>query len=492
MRRLLLAGILRRASSSPSSHHHLHLVRALSASSPLPASDADLRKYAGYALLLLGCGAATYYSFPLPPDALHKKAVPFKYAPLPDDLHAVSNWSATHEVHTRVLLQPDSLPALHDALAAAHGECRKLRPLGSGLSPNGLALSRAGMVNLALMDKVLGVDAKKKTVTVQAGIRVAELVDALREHGLTLQNFASIREQQVGGIIQVGAHGTGARLPPIDEQVISMKLVTPAKGTIELSREKDPDLFYLARCGLGGLGVVAEVTLQCVERHQLIEHTFVSNADEVKKNHKKWLSENKHIKYLWIPYTDTVVVVQCNPPSRWRTPKFTSKYGKDEAIQHVRDLYHESLKKYRTKAESNDPEVDQLSFTELRDRLLTLDPLDKDHVIRINKAEAEYWKKSEGYRMGWSDEILGFDCGGQQWVSETCFPAGTLAKPNMKDLDYIEELLQLIEKEDIPAPAPIEQRWTACSRSPMSPASSSQEDDIFSWLDWAIDIQDGR
>jgi hypothetical protein len=44
-------------------------------------------------------------------------------------------------------------------------------------------------------DKVLHVDVKNKTVTVQAGIRVTELVDALREHGLTLQNFASIREQ---------------------------------------------------------------------------------------------------------------------------------------------------------------------------------------------------------------------------------------------------------------------------------------------------------
>jgi L-galactono-1,4-lactone dehydrogenase len=137
---------------------------------------------------------------------------------------------------------------------------------------------------------------------------------------------------------------------------------------------------------------------------------------------------------------------------------------------------------YRTEAESKDPAIDQLSFTELRDQLLALDPLDKDHVIRINKAEAEYWKKSEGYRMGWSDEILGFDCGGQQWVSETCFPTGTLAKPSMKDLDYMEELLQLIEKEDIPAPAPIEQRWTARSRSPMSPASSSEEDEIFSWV----------
>lgn len=86
--------------------------------------------------------------------------------------------------------------------------------------------------------------------------------------------------------LQVGAHGTGARLPPLDEQVISMKLVTPAKGTIEISKENDPELFYLARCGLGGLGVVSEVTLQCVEREELVEHTFVSNMTEIKKNHK--------------------------------------------------------------------------------------------------------------------------------------------------------------------------------------------------------------
>ncbi|RDX84837.1 L-galactono-1,4-lactone dehydrogenase, mitochondrial [Mucuna pruriens] len=51
----------------------------------------------------------------------------------------------------------------------------------------------------------------------------------------------------------------------------------------------------------------------------------------------------------------------------------------------------------------------------------------------------------------------------------------------MKDLEYIEELKQLIEKEEIPAPAPIEQCWTASSRSPLSPASSPSEDDIFSW-----------
>ncbi|KAG9140955.1 hypothetical protein Leryth_010468 [Lithospermum erythrorhizon] len=343
------------------------------------------------------------------------------------------------------------------------------------------------MVNLALMDKVLEVDKGGKRVRVQAGIRVQQLVDGIKEYGLTLQNFASIREQQIGGIIQVGAHGTGARLPPIDEQVVSMKLVTPGKGTIEVSKEKDPELFYLARCGLGGLGVVAEVTLQCVERQELVEHTFISTLQEIKKNHKKFLSENKHVKYLYIPYTDTVVVVTCNPISKWRgPPKFKPKYTKDEAMQDIRDLYIESLKRYsRVQGPSSDgmePGLNELTFTELRDKLLALDPLNKDHVVKVNKAEAEFWKKSEGYRTGWSDEILGFDCGGQQWVSETCFPAGTLSKPNMKDLEYIEDLMQLIEKENIPAPAPIEQRWTASSKSLMSPAYSSSEDDIFSWV----------
>ncbi len=42
------------------------------------------------------------------------------------------------------------------------------------------------------------------------------------------------------------------------------------------------------------------------------------------------------------------------------------------------------------------------------------------------QAEAEYWRRSEGYRVGWSDQLLGFDCGGQQWVLEVAFPTGTL------------------------------------------------------------------
>lgn len=108
-------------------------------------------------------------------------------------------------MQTRTFLQPESLEQLEDMVRKAHESKQKIRPVGSGLSPNGIGLTRAGMVNLALMDKVLEVDKEKKLVRAEAGIRVQQLVDGIKEYGITLQNFASIREQQIGGIVQVGS-----------------------------------------------------------------------------------------------------------------------------------------------------------------------------------------------------------------------------------------------------------------------------------------------
>ncbi len=49
--------------------------------------------------------------------------------------------------------------------------------------------------------------------------------------------------------------------------------------------------------------------------------------------------------------------------------------------------------------------------------------------------------------MGWSDELLGFDCGGQQWVLEMAFPTGSVAEPDGADLGFMQDLLQMIKRE---------------------------------------------
>ena len=171
------------------------LASITSAEPPLPWYG----RYIGYSILLTGSAILTYYYYPHPgrgPRATHRQSPP------PDE-HTISNWSGTHEATTRVYAQPESLAELEELVKLANEKKQRIRPVGSGLSPNGIGLSDEGMVNLALMDRVLSVDEESKRVRVQAGARVAEVVEALRPHGLTLQNYASIREQQIGGFIQV-------------------------------------------------------------------------------------------------------------------------------------------------------------------------------------------------------------------------------------------------------------------------------------------------
>ena len=62
----------------------------------------------------------------------------------------------------------------------------------------------------------------------------------------------------------------------------------------------------------------------------------------------------------------------------------------------------------------------------------------------------------------------------KQWVFEVCFPTGTYEKDNGNDMKLMEHLLEKIESESIPAPAPIEQRWSASSSSTMSPAHGAE------------------
>ena len=195
----------------------------------------------------------------------------------------VENWSSTHSASPIGYFQPETAVGVQRILSLMHEAGGRLRVVGSALSPNGLGLSDEAMLNMSSLASVLSVDAEKLQCTVQAGARVTEVVEALRPHGLTLQNYASIAEQQIGGFLQVGAHGTGAGVPPVDEQVVRLVLHTPALGALELSEEKNPKLFYLAKVGLGWLGVVSEVTIQCVKAHKLVQHTYVETREGIAK-----------------------------------------------------------------------------------------------------------------------------------------------------------------------------------------------------------------
>ena len=123
-----------------------------------------------------------------------------------EDTTTVVNWLGTHAVELApgTYHEPKTVANLVALVNQAYRAGRHIRPVGSALLPNGLTFDHRGMVGLSNLDNVLDIDKENMTVTVEAGARVLQVLDALRPHGLTLPNLVSIAKQQVGGLCQCG------------------------------------------------------------------------------------------------------------------------------------------------------------------------------------------------------------------------------------------------------------------------------------------------
>jgi hypothetical protein len=178
------------------------------------------------------------------------------------------------------------------------------------------------------------------------------------------------------------------------------------------------------------------------------------------------------------------------------------------------DLRDQDQSQDQSQSQDQDQALEKKSFAELRSLLLNhgtatrlsggVDPaeahmLNPAHVARVNAAEAAYWRScstgrdgeggGEPPRVGFSNDILGFDCGSEQLVIEVAFPMGDIrpeaAEPPAKlyrDVEFVLRLLELIEAHGVPAPAPIEQRWTRSSSSLLSPAHAADPGATFCWV----------
>ena len=86
----------------------------------------------------------------------------------------VINWSGTHSVtvKNKNYFEPETVEEVEAIVKKCNETKQTVRPLGTSLSPNGIALNEEGMIIMANIDEVLDIDTKNRTVTVQAGITV--------------------------------------------------------------------------------------------------------------------------------------------------------------------------------------------------------------------------------------------------------------------------------------------------------------------------------
>jgi L-gulonolactone oxidase len=217
------------------------------------------------------------------------------------------NWARDQRCAPAQRLAPRSLQELQQAIADSRERGMRVRVAGSGHSFSDIACTDGVMLSLEHLDRVLEVDSVRRTARVQAGVTIHALSESLLEHGLALENLGDIDVQTIAGAISTATHGTGARLKNIPSQVRAITLVLADGSLLECSAETEPEVFRAARVSLGALGVVAELTLQCVPAFTLRGVDEPAPLEDVLEHFEERVLANEHFEFFVFPHTRTAL-----------------------------------------------------------------------------------------------------------------------------------------------------------------------------------------
>jgi alditol oxidase len=165
------------------------------------------------------------------------------------------NWAGNLDYGATALYRPNTLEQLQELVRAN----RRVKVLGTRHSFNAIADTNGVQISLENLDRVVEIDRRQQTVTVEAGISYGHLCPQLQTQGLALHNLASLPHISIAGACSTATHGSGDRNGNLATAVSALELVASDGQILTLDRG-DPD-FPGAVVNLGGLGVVSKLTL---------------------------------------------------------------------------------------------------------------------------------------------------------------------------------------------------------------------------------------
>ncbi|WP_300402553.1 D-arabinono-1,4-lactone oxidase [uncultured Nocardioides sp.] len=219
------------------------------------------------------------------------------------------NWSGSVRCTPQRLAAPTSTAGVAQVLADAARDGLTVRPVGSGHSFTPLCATDGVQVRLDGMARLLG-HTPDGRVRVQAGMSLRTLNRELDRLGLALPNLGDVDPQTVAGAIGTGTHGTGDRLHGIAKAVVAVQLVTASGDVVEVD-EQHP-WFGAVRVSLGALGIVTEVTLQCVPAFLLHAREEPMPLPEVLERLPELVGGNDHCEFYWFPHTEKALLKRNN------------------------------------------------------------------------------------------------------------------------------------------------------------------------------------
>jgi len=215
------------------------------------------------------------------------------------------NWGRSESAHPQYVATVASVDEVIETLAFARDEGLTVKPIGAGHSFTAIGATNGVQVDLSAIDGVLGVDGNR--VTLGAGTNLYQLPALLQPHGLALANMGDIDRQTISGATSTGTHGTGSAFGGLATQIRAVTLVTAAGEVLKVSETENPDLLPAAVLGLGALGVVVDLTIECVPTFVLHAVERPEPLETVLAEWSERIAKNDHFEFYVWPHTETAL-----------------------------------------------------------------------------------------------------------------------------------------------------------------------------------------
>jgi FAD-linked oxidoreductase len=327
-----------------------------------------------------------------------------------------SNWSGNQVSYPAERARPRNIDALAKMLKESDG---KIRAVGAGHSFSGLVPTNQTLLSMARFRGISDINKETLEVTAGAGTRLAALGDELWDSGLGMINMPDINTQTLAGAIATSTHGTGQRFGSLSSYVTGLTLVTAAGETLKCSATENKDVFDAARCNIGSLGIITDITMQMRDSYYLKERSEMLPIEEAFEKMEKLRSEKRHFEAYGLPHANHVLLIEFDEVTKEESD---AKQGQAES--------GDAYKTFRTLADV----IDMMPF--LRGAVMSIAP----RTVEVEE------------RYGQWNHIFGN-------VRDMRFNEMEYTVPAEDGLACFREVLNTIKEKDIDIIFPIEYRY---------------------------------
>lgn len=245
----------------------------------------------------------------------------------------MKNWSGYIQWNPKQTFYPKSEEEISDIVKTAIQQNCKVRIIGSGHSFTPLCKTDDFLISLDEYQGVCSIDKTTKQATVKAGTKLNKLNKLLAKEGLALENLGDIDVQSIAGAISTGTHGTGTAFGNISTQIRKIRFVNGLGEVVICSPDDKPEVFKAAQISLGALGIITEITLQCVPAYNLELKIAKNTLDEILEKYPTINKENRHFEFYWFPNTKYVMTKELNVTQETPSKSSFSNYLQEEVLE---------------------------------------------------------------------------------------------------------------------------------------------------------------